>query len=222
MIVLPDVLTSEELAYIRETLEDAAFEDGRLTAHGSARNVKNNLQIQRDQDTATELDAVLMQALTRHPLLTAWAVPRTISLPLINRYSKGMHYGFHVDAAVTAMNSQMRRDLSVTLFLSDPETYVGGELEVESPGGLKRVKLPAGSAFIYATHAIHQVREVTSGVRQAAVFWLQSLIPDDAMRQTLFDLQAAMAELVGKGVEGPEMLVLNKVHQNLTRRFAQP
>ncbi|RYD21989.1 MAG: Fe2+-dependent dioxygenase [Verrucomicrobiaceae bacterium] len=222
MIVLPDVLTPEELAYVREELQTASFEDGKLTAHGSAKNVKNNLQIQRSQDSATELDAVLMQALTRHPLLLAWAVPRTVSMPLINRYSKGMHYGFHVDAAVTAQNSQMRRDLSVTLFLSDPETYVGGELEVESPGGLKRIKLPAGSAFIYATHALHQVREVTSGMREAAVFWLQSLIQDDAMRLTLFDLQASMAALVEKGVEGPEMLVLNKVHQNLTRRFSQP
>ncbi len=222
MIVIPDVLTAEELAYVRDELRTAAFEDGKLTAQGSAQMVKKNLQIQRDQSSATELDAVLMQALTRHPLLVAWAAPRTISMPLINRYSQGMHYGFHVDAAVTALNSKMRRDLSVTLFLSGPETYVGGELEVESPAGLKRVKLPAGSAFIYATHALHQVREVTGGVREAAVFWLQSLIPDDAMRQTLFDLQAAMAALIDKGVEGPEMLVLNKVHQNLTRRFVQP
>jgi PKHD-type hydroxylase len=222
MLVLPEVLTPEELAYIREELQNATFEDGKLTAHGSARGVKNNLQIQRDQNSATELDAVLMQALTRHPMLLAWAVPRTVSMPLINRYSQGMHYGFHVDAAVTSANTQMRRDLSVTLFLSDPATYVGGELEVESPGGLKRIKLPAGSAFIYATHALHQVREVTSGVREAAVFWLQSLIPDDAMRLTLFDLQAATSALVEKGVVGPEMLVLSKVHQNLTRRFARP
>jgi len=222
MIVLPDVLTAEELAYVREELQTAGFEDGKLTAHGSAKGVKNNLQIQRSHESATELDAVLMQALTRHPLLLAWAMTKTVSVPLVNRYSKGMHYGFHVDAAVSPTNTQLRRDLSVTLFLSDPGTYEGGELEVESPGGLKRVKLPAGSAFIYATHALHQVREVTSGVREAAVFWLQSLIHDDAMRLTLFDLHAAMSALGEKGLEGPEMLMLNKVHQNLTRRFAQP
>lgn len=222
MIVLPDVLTAEELAYVREELQTASFEDGKLTAQGSAKGVKNNLQIQRSQESATELDAVLMQALTRHPLLLAWAVPKTVSVPLVNRYSKGMHYGFHVDAAISPTNTQLRRDLSVTLFLSDPGTYEGGELEVESPGGLKRMKLPAGSAFIYATHALHQVREVTSGVREAAVFWLQSLIHDDAMRSTLFDLHAAMSALGEKGVQGPEMLMLNKVHQNLTRRFAQP
>ena len=192
MIILQDVLTAEELAYVRVELSAAQFEDGRLTAHGAAREVKHNLQIKRGQTSATELDAVLIQALLRHPLLQAWALPHTVSVPLINRHSQGMHYGFHVDAAVTDAPSLMRRDLSVTLFLSDPESYTGGELEIESPGGLKRVKLSAGSAFIYATHALHQVKEVTAGQRDCAVFWLQSHIQDDAMRLTLFDLRTAL------------------------------
>lgn len=222
MIVLPNVLTSEELTYVREELDAATFEDGKLTAHGAARDAKNNEQIKRQHSSATEVDAVLMEALTRNTLVKAWAVPRTISVPLINRYAQGMHYGFHVDAAVTPNNSNMRRDISVTLFLDDPATYEGGELEVESPGGLKRIKLPAGHAFMYCTHALHQVREVTTGVRRAAVFWLQSLIPDDSMRQTLFDLHAATSALTEKGVKGTEMLVLSKVHQNLMRRHIRP
>ena len=222
MIVLPQILTEEVLDYVTEELARASFEDGKLTAQGSAKDAKNNLQLQRSQDTATELDAVLMQALTRDPLLNAWGMPRTISMPLINRHAVGMHYGFHVDAAVTQQNSMMRRDLSVTLFLSDPASYDGGELEVESPGGLRRIKLPAGHAFVYATHALHQVRQVTRGVRHAAVFWLQSLVQDDSMRQTLFDLQASISGLTEKGVQGQEMLLLGKVYQNLLRKSAQP
>lgn len=220
MIVLPNVLTAEELAYVREELSLAAFEDGKLTAHGGARAVKNNLQIKREHTSATELDAVLMQALLRHPLVAVWALPHSVSMPLINRHSQGMHYGYHVDAAVTDAPSLMRRDLSVTLFLNDPDSYGGGELEIEAPGGLKRVKLSAGSAFIYATHAIHQVAEVTTGVRDCAVFWLQSQIQDDAMRLTLFDLRTAVHALESRGVTGPEMLLLQKACQNLTRRFA--
>ena len=116
----------------------------------------------------------------------------------------------------------MRRDLSVTLFLDDPESYDGGELEVESPGGLKQAKLKAGHAFIYTTNALHQVREVSRGVRHAAVFWIQSSIPDDAMRQSIFDLHAATSALQSKGVSGSEILLLSKVKQNLTRKFARP
>jgi PKHD-type hydroxylase len=220
MILLPDVLTAEELAFVREEIADASFEDGKRTASGSAQAVKNNEQLARTQQNATDLDAVLIQALTRNPLLVAWGAPRTISAPIVNRHAEGMHYGFHVDAAVTTEGSVMRRDLSVTLFLSDPSSYEGGELEIESPGGLKRVKLPAGSAFAYTTNAIHQVRQVTRGVRYAAVFWLQSLIQDDQIRQSLFDLQAATSSLAERGLVGQEMLLLSKVHQNLTRKFA--
>lgn len=222
MIVLPNILTPEELGFCHETLATSSFEGGKLTAQGAAQQVKNNEQLQRTQETATELDAVLMQAISRDLLLVAWAQPITLSIPLINRHGSGMHYGFHVDAAVTTHHSVMRRDISISLFLSDPNSYDGGELEVESPAGLQRIKLPAGHAYAYATHALHQVRPVTSGTRYAAVFWLQSLVPDDQMRQTLFELHAVTHALTERGLAGHEMLMLSKIHQNLTRKFAQP
>jgi PKHD-type hydroxylase len=222
MLVLPDILTSKELEFVKDELALASFKNGKLTASGAAQRAKNNEQLKRTQDNATDLDAVLMEALTRHSLMNAWAVPSKISVPLINRHAEGMNYGFHVDAAIATQHPIMRRDLSVTVFLSDPESYEGGELEVESPGGLRRIKLPAGHGFIYATNAIHQVCKVAKGVRNAAVFWLQSLIADDQMRQSLFELQAANSSLVERGFEGQEMLLLTKVHQNLTRKFSQP
>ena len=74
----------------------------------------------------------------------------------------------------------------------------------------------------HRTHAIHQVRPVTCGVRYAAIFWLQSLIQDDQMRQSLSDLQAVIGSLTESGVQGQEMLLLSKLHQNLTRKFSAP
>ncbi len=221
MLNLPDVLTGEELAFVREELQAAAFVDGKLTATGLAQEAKNNQQLERESEGASELDAVLVTALMRHELFKAWAAPHTVSAPLINRHAEGMSYGFHVDAAISSPPDLMRRDFSITLFLDDPESYGGGELEVESPGGLRQMKLKAGDAFIYHTHALHQVREVTRGTRHAAVFWVQSIIPDDGVRQNLFDLLAAMSSLQGRGVGGHEMLLLNKVHQNLTRKFSR-
>jgi PKHD-type hydroxylase len=222
MIVLPDILSSEELEFCREFLAISSFVDGKLTAQGTAQQVKNNEQLQRTQETATELDAVLMAAISRNPMLAAWAQPMTISIPLINRHGPGMHYGFHVDAPITTHHSVMRRDISISLFLSDPDSYQGGELEVESPAGLQRIKLPAGHGYAYATHALHQVCPVTSGTRLAAVFWLQSVVPDDQMRQTLFELHAVTAALTERGLDGQEMLLLSKIHQNLTRKFSRP
>jgi predicted 2-oxoglutarate/Fe(II)-dependent dioxygenase YbiX len=47
MLNLPDVLTGEELAFVREELDEASFTDGKLTAHGLARDAKNNQQLER-------------------------------------------------------------------------------------------------------------------------------------------------------------------------------
>jgi len=116
----------------------------------------------------------------------------------------------------------IRRDIALTLFLSEPDSYEGGELEVESPAGPKSVKLPAGSGFAYHCHALHRVTPVTSGARFAAVVWLQSLIPDDEIRQMLFNLTAASSGLEEREGKTDELLLINKVHQNLTRRFARP
>ncbi len=220
MLVLPQVLTAEELSFVREELVSAEFTDGKRTATGGAADVKNNQQIHRKDLSTSDLDAVLISALMRHSLFEVWAQPLSISAPLINRHSPGMHYGYHVDAPLSPPPNRIRRDLSVTLFLSDPETYEGGELEVECPGGARQLKLKAGDAFIYATHALHQVRQVTTGTRDAAVFWLQSTIQDDFIRQNLFELQAAISTLQSKNTSSQELLLLSKVHQNLTRKFS--
>jgi PKHD-type hydroxylase len=82
----------------------------------------------------------------------------------------------------------MRADIDITIFLSDPATYDGGELVVDSDTIPKPVKLPAGDAILYPANTVHRVETVTRGVRVAAVTWIQSLIPDPAQRQILFDM----------------------------------
>ena len=57
-----------------------------------------------------------------------------------------MEYGSHVDDAL--MNG-VRSDVSFTLFLSDPASYDGGALIVETSAGEDDIKLPAGSLVAY-------------------------------------------------------------------------
>ncbi len=221
MVVLPQVFSSDELRVVGEYLEAAEFEDGKLTAHGYARDAKENEQLRREDGAGSEFDLLCLGALKRHPIFQSWAQPRKISLPLVNRYTSGSHYGPHLDAAVTTEGLAMRRDISVTVFLSDPSDYRGGELIVESPAGPQSVKLAAGEGFAYQTHALHEVRKVTEGKRLAIVFWAQSLIPDDQLRQMHFDLIAVLTSLEERGLDGREALLLQKVQQNFLRRFAQ-
>jgi len=80
----------------------------------------------------------------------------------------------------------VRTDISCTLFLSDPDEYVGGELTVEDTYGTRGVKLPAGQMVVYPGTSLHRVTPVTEGARFASIFWVQSFVRSDAQRSIWF------------------------------------
>ena len=105
--------------------------------------------------------------------------------PLFNRYDAGMAFGAHVDNAVRQIPGtpfRVRTDLSVTLFLTRPEEYDGGELVVEDVYGAHAVKLPAGDLILYPATSLHRVNPVTRGSRWSSFFWIQSMVRDDGER----------------------------------------
>src|SRR3546814_4795504 len=73
--------------------------------------------------------------------------------------------------------------LSMTVCLSEPGDYQGGELVLDSDMKFApRFKMPAGSALLYATSSIHRVEPVTAGERLVAIPWIESRIPDPSTR----------------------------------------
>lgn len=129
-----------------------------------------------------------------------------------------MAYGTHIDNALM-QNPLMRSDISMTLFLSDPATYAGGELVVESTQGEEAFKLPAGSAIVYPSSTLHRVEEVTQGIRLAAVTWVQSLVRDPQQREVLFDLETARQTLFEASGKTPVFDLISKSHANLLRQW---
>ena len=72
----------------------------------------------------------MLSALTASPGFISAAIPLQIFPPLFNRYvaSGGHHFGLHLDNAVRGdrlTGQRIRTDLSVTLFLSEPDEYDG-------------------------------------------------------------------------------------------------
>src|SRR5258707_1935450 len=65
---------------------------------------------------------------------------------------------------------RIRTDLSVTLFLSEPDEYDGGELVVEDRYGSHEIKLQAGDLALYPASSLHMVAPVTRGMRVASCF----------------------------------------------------
>src|SRR5262249_11420762 len=147
---------------------------------------------------ARELGELVLRALERSALFTSAALPQRVFPPLFNRYDASMKFGAHVDNAIRSIAGtplRIRTDVSATLFLSDPESYDGGELVVEDTYGSHSVKLPAGDLIVYSASSLHHVTPVTRGVRLASFFWVQSMVRDDGQRSVLFDLDAAIIQL---------------------------
>jgi len=117
---------------------------------------------------------------------------------------------------------RIRTDLSVTLFLSEPEDYDGGELVVEDQFGSHEIKLPAGDLVLYPASSLHMVTPVTRGARVASFFWLQSMIRDAQARSLIFDLDTTIQNLVARmDRDDPEMVKLTGIYHNLIRYWAE-
>jgi PKHD-type hydroxylase len=117
---------------------------------------------------------------------------------------------------------RIRTDLSVTLFLAEPEDYDGGELVIEDTYGSREVKLPAGDLVLYPASSLHLVSPVTRGVRVASFFWLQSMIRDAHVRSMIFDLDTAIQNLTQRiGRDDPDTVKLTGIYHNLIRYWAE-
>jgi len=215
-IVIGNVLSAEELDSLRTALARAQFADGRETAGFSARLVKNNLQA-ADRRLET-LRALVAERILGNELFRLAVRPKALTPLMFSRYDPGMQYGSHVD---DALMDGMRTDVSFTLFLSEPESYDGGELVIESAAGEDAVKLAAGALVAYPSTSLHHVAAVTGGARYAAVGWARSLIRDAARRELLFDLDTARRQLFARDGKTAEFDLISKSTANLLRMWME-
>ena len=84
-------------------------------------------------------------------------------------YLTGGFYEWHMDNDVEGKHQPPVRKISMTLLLSDPSTFEGGDLEIMSKG--KTAKLKQGQAMFFASWLQHRVTPVTKGERKSLVMW---------------------------------------------------
>ena len=224
LTVIEGVLSKDEVAAFRRRLDGADWADGAASAGAFARNAKSNQQLDEASPVAIGLGEQILRRLGSHPLFISAALPNRIYPPRFNRYVGGGAYGAHVDSALMRIprtDLALRSDLSSTLFLSEPDEYEGGELEIEGAFGAQAVKLAAGDLVLYPAGSLHRVTPVTQGARLASFFWIQSHVADEAARTLLFDLDQSIQGLTGSAGQGDANLVrLTGVYHNLLRRWS--
>jgi PKHD-type hydroxylase len=231
MVQIPGVLDAATVRRCVQILNEADWQDGRVTAGHQSAKVKYNQQLPEGGEAARVLGDIVLGALERSPLFMSAVLPQRVFPPLFNRYDAGMSFGSHVDNAIRPIGGTMQRlrtDVSATLFFSDPDSYDGGELVVEDTYGNHSVKLPAGDLIVYPASSLHHVTPITRGTRLASFFWVQSLVRDTGQRALLFDLDMAIID-VNRRLPKPEdaaaassTTLLTSVYHNLLRRWAEP
>jgi PKHD-type hydroxylase len=224
LITIPELLSKAEVAAFRAELDKAQWVDGKVTAGEQSGAVKHNQQIAEGSVLANALGDKVLDALARNDTFVSASLPLRIFPPLFNRYQGGEHFGTHVDNAIRIVPGtpvRVRTDLSMTVFLSEPEEYDGGILVIEDNYGTQEVKLPAGDIVLYPSTSLHHVTPVTRGARVASFFWLQSMVRDDGERTLLFDLDSSIRTLAAaRGTNDPEVVRLSGIYHNLLRRWA--
>ena len=214
---IPELLTPAEVAELRAIADKATFVDGKISNPHNP--TKNNLQADQSGEAHAKSSKLALNALVRNESFRNFAFPRLIAPPLLARYEPGMNYGSHTDVAV--MNIQgapLRSDISCTIFLEDPSTYDGGELV--SYLGSKPVvsKGKPGSAIVYPSTTLHEVRPVTKGRRLVMITFIQSQLRDQQQREILYTLSEVSA-LEGYNMAFPNRMMLESARWNLMRMW---
>lgn len=225
LIAIPDLLSTDSVRAVRAIIDAADWVDGNVTSGHQSALAKNNLQLPEESEAAQRAQQIVFDAVGKNTLFIAAALPQRIFPPLFNSYAGGQAFGTHVDNAIRIRKGttfRVRSDLSMTVFLEEPDAYDGGELTVETHFGVQQVKLPAGHAVLYPSSSLHRVEPVTRGRRVASFFWIQSMVRDDGARQMLFDLDGSIQALAAELGHGHAQVIrLTGVYHNLLRRWAE-
>lgn len=100
-----------------------------------------------------------------------WGYSLSIQEPTqIGRYKSADegHYDWHMDSHVP--KDGIQRKLSVSILLSDPSEFEGGELQFKGIED-RKILTKQGSIVVFPSFIEHKVTPVTKGVRYSAVTW---------------------------------------------------
>ena len=212
------LLDQSKARYILEDLlkSDSDWQDGKKSAGSFAAEVKRNLQLNKASQKSLKNSQEIRDLIEKDELLKSFCLPKSIHGVMFSCASKGDGYGTHVD---NAYMSSGRSDLSFTLFLSEPDDYLGGELCIQNIQDSQKIKLSAGQIVIYPSTSLHSVKTITKGHRVVCVGWIESYIASNEDRSLLFSLDAGARGLLAKHGKSEQLDLIFQSYNNLLRRL---
>lgn len=215
------VLSPSELDQIRDWLGQATWSSGAYSAGAEASQLKHNEEMNQQGEPWESINKLVVGNLYANSEFQSLALPLKVSAAFVSRCKPGMRYGQHIDNPIMgSAHSRYRSDIAVTVFLSEPDDYEGGELKIESRFGSVSVKLNAGSAVVYPASSLHEVSTVERGERLVCVLWVQSMVRDAEQRHLLHDLNEAHLALLQTTPKAQVTKRIGHAYTNLLRMWA--
>lgn len=222
MFFIPNLLTAQQAQAVRQLLSKARFEDGKLSAGAGSDYQKNNLQADTEDENCRQAQLIIQKTLAANAQFRTLAAPRKVRPVTFNLYRENMYYRDHTDHSILPGNPMVRGDLSMTLFLSEPDSYAGGELVVDCDSERAvSIKLPLGHAVIYDACTMHRVNTVTSGERLGAVTSIESMINNPMQRELIGELAQLTRWVQDQAPQSKAERRANKIYANLLRMWSE-
>jgi len=213
-----NLLTPAEVQEIAAVARSTSYLDGRASnPHADKQNAIADL----NDAGARKAAEIFSAALGRNEEVKNFSFPRRVAVPRLARYSQGMYYAPHADAAFMPLaEDPLRADISCTAFISDPASYKGGELLIHMGSVGVPFKGKPGSAIFYPSTFIHQVARVTAGERVVMLTFIESQIVDQTLRELLYEINEVYA-LEGLKMDIRNATRLQRVSSNLKRLWSR-
>lgn len=164
----------------------------------------------------------ILDALHAHPFFIMATRPLKISPVEFFRYTEGMELAGRFENAIIGSSHPMRVDMCVTVFLSEPSEYMGGETVLEYSHGTEVLKDAAGTCIVFPASIRAGVKRIQAGIRWTAELKVESLIRSPMDREILYDVTYSrhLAEVFGIG-NNEQKDRIRRCEQELLRLWAQ-
>ena len=174
MSVFTEVFTAEECARIIETGGRVPASVGMVndpTATDGVRPVRDAAvrSLPPDGDFGWIYERLIHHAGQLNQRSLGFEVEQAETLQLLS-YGPGQHYDWHVDIGTFDL---ALRKLSLIAFLSEPEDYDGGELELFFSDQPAMVERRRGTLVVFPSFVLHRVRAIARGRRFSRALWLR-------------------------------------------------
>ena len=167
--------SKEELNQIEDSVKFLPFEDA--TTAGNDKKVRSSKIKWVPQDDQwwwlyEKMSNMAVEANNALWNFDLHAIPEQIQYTEYYATEKG-HYDWHADIGPNILS---KRKVSITVQLSEPDEYEGGDLELFRGGSMEgpfeAAPRQAGCVFIFPSYLMHRVTPVTKGTRKSFVLWL--------------------------------------------------